>query len=82
MHITTTQVSFGPQQASPADLRSNLDPAEVDALADQFHVLFCVNIAGQQPPWPKSHRDLDRSKARFVLMGLRDAGWRLTADGA
>jgi hypothetical protein len=60
--------------ASPADIRNNLDPAAVDALADQLHALSCVPLAGQPPEWPDEHRDTDRSKARFVLMGLRDDG--------
>lgn len=59
--------------ASPADIRNNLDPGAVDALADQLHALNCLVIGDPPQEWPDSHRDADRSKARFVLMGLREA---------
>lgn len=62
---------------SPADLRCDLDPTTVDALADQLHALHCVPLIGSASFTPQ-HRDYDLSRARFLLLGLRDAGWRLT----
>lgn len=62
------------ESPSPADIRNDLDPDAVDALADQLHTLSCVPLAGQPQEWPTEHRGADRSKARFVLMGLRDDG--------
>jgi len=67
MSITSTE-------SSAADVRNHLDPAAVDALADQLHALLCVPVAGPPPSWPENHRDGDRTKARFVLLGLREAG--------
>lgn len=64
-------------QASPADLRNNLDPAAVDVLADQIHMLCCLAIGAPPQQWPDHHRDADRSNARFILMGLREKDWRM-----
>jgi hypothetical protein len=63
--------------ASPGDLRNDLDPAAVDVLADQLHALSCLVIGAAPREWPDDHRVGDRSKARFVLMGLRDRGWQV-----
>ena len=63
--------------ASPADVRNNLDPAVVDALADQLHMLRCLVIGAPPQQWPDHHRDADRSHARFLLLGLRETGWQL-----
>lgn len=62
---------------SPADIRCNLDPDTVDALADQLHTLNCTPLIGPARFTPQ-HRDNDLSRARFLLTGLRDAGWNLT----
>ena len=65
---------------SPADARCDLDPATVDALADQLHTLSCVPLIGHTAkPTPK-HRDGDLAKARFLLLGLREAGWTLVRE--
>lgn len=63
---------------SLADVRCDLDPDTVDALADQLHTLSCVPLIGQAATPPPAHRDNDLSRARFVLLGLREAGWTLT----
>lgn len=59
---------------SPADIRNALDPSAVDAMADQLHRLSCAPLSGEVLEWPDEHCDADRSKARFVLMGLREDG--------
>jgi hypothetical protein len=51
--------------------RDGLDAAAVDALADQIHDLQCP--AGSEP----RHREVDRGRARFLLMGAAVAGWHL-----
>lgn len=64
---------------SPADLRNNLTPQAVDALAQQLHLLRCFPILGRDPHiGDLTHADADRAHARFLLMGLRDTGWTLT----
>lgn len=76
-------LTFGPGDyrslriASPADIRNNLDPTAVDALADQLHALRCLVIGAPPQQWPDHHRDADRSSARFLLLGLRETGWQL-----
>jgi hypothetical protein len=60
-----------------ADERNGLDPAQVDALALQLHALHCRPMFSRQPSWDDRHWDGDRAKARFLLLGLRDDGWRL-----
>lgn len=62
---------------SPADVRCDLPPGTVDALADQLHTLNCTPLIGAAKFTPQ-HRDYDLSRARFLLLGLRDAGWTVT----
>lgn len=61
--------------ASPADIRNNLDPTHVDALATQLHSLSCVILGAPDTLGSPEHRNFDRTRARFLLLGLREAGW-------
>lgn len=63
--------------ASPGDIRNDLDPTVVDVVADQIHALSCLVIGAPPRNWPDDHRVADRSKARFVMMGLRDRGYEV-----
>lgn len=75
---------------SPADTRSGLDPEPVDALARQLHDMSCLavwevrrnTLAVTQTPdafWHDArHAEVDRGRARFILMGLTHTGWTLT----
>lgn len=67
-----------PAEASPADIRNGLDPAEVDALAMQLHSLSCVVMGMPDSLSSPEHRASDRAKARFLLLGLRESGWSMT----
>lgn len=67
-----------PIEPSPADIRNGLNPAEVDALTMQLHSLSCVVLGAPDSLASTEHRNVDRAKARFILLGLREAGWSLT----
>lgn len=63
---------------SPADTRCHLDPAQVDAAAAAYHQHTCRPILGVDlTATDERHLDGDRTHARFMLMTLRDLGWRL-----
>lgn len=66
--------------ASESESRNSLDPEHVDALAQQLHDLKCVSLWGGHDPLRTDprHREVDRGRARFILMGLHDTGWTLT----
>jgi hypothetical protein len=57
---------------SPSEIRTGLDPAAVDALAEVLHTLLCPRglLNG---PTPR-----DRARARFILLDLRERDWKLT----
>lgn len=65
-----------PRDPSPADTRCDLDPELVDAVAGAVHNLHRP-LDGSTPAYPDTHEESDRSKARFILLGLRQAGWRI-----
>lgn len=69
---------------SPADLHLGPDPAHVQAMADELHRMLCTALfpATTSPLFSEQHHDGDRSKARFVLAGLRDSGYVLTGRDA
>lgn len=78
-------MTTAPRPPSPADLRNHLNPTHVDALAAQLHQMTCLTLWGLTPtaytiqtlndgtfrPTP-DHTDYDRSRARFLLTGLRE----------
>lgn len=66
-----------PREPSWSEERNNLDPDTVDALADQLHTLLCVPVVGRAPAVLPRHRENDLTKARFMLLGLREARWHL-----
>lgn len=70
-----------PTEASPADIRNGLDPVEVDALAMQLHSLSCVVLGAPGALSSPDHAIFDRTRARFILLGLREWGWSLTKAG-
>lgn len=50
----------------------------VDALADQLHDMSCAPTIGiDATRGDPRHRQVDLGRARFVLLGLRAAGWQL-----
>lgn len=50
----------------------------VDALADQLHDMSCAPTIGiDATRGDPRHRQVDLGRARFVLLGLRAAGWNL-----
>lgn len=58
---------------------SELSPDAVDALARELHQLQCQIVIGRDggPDFLGIHRGTDRSKARFLLLGLRASGYEL-----
>lgn len=69
----------GNRPPSPAEIREDLHPDHVDALAQQLHDLNHAPLAGTDPlRRDPRHLEVDRGCARFVLMGLHDHGWTLT----
>lgn len=63
-----------PRPPSPADIRNNLHPVHVDALANEVHDLLCRPLwTGHDPnAADPRHREVDLGKARFLLIGLSD----------
>lgn len=55
-------------------------PPHVEALADQLHALLCRQPCDtpDPPTGDPRHRELDRGRARFLLVGLADTGYTLT----